>query len=185
MSYTIPNIILWAKAAQPLARLGEVNKKRSIGGAQEKNLDMQLYNARLDLSYSYAQEPASNTTFTIGQYVLSLMGVWIFAAQSATGGGGGGGSVTPVTPIVSGGYYVLPLGVTSPPSTGQPVAGQSTYQNDLMIGATQLQYIIYNNVVMTILEADFTVDTATGILTLQNGNVFQVGDRILIPFVLA
>lgn len=93
MSYAISDIISWAEICQPLAAFGESKKKATIYGSPENDLDVQLYNARKDLEYSYAQDPSGDITFQIGQYVLSLCGVYLLQAQSITGGGG---SITPI-----------------------------------------------------------------------------------------
>lgn len=95
MSYSIPNIIQWAKISQPLARYGETKRQATSSGNMELDLDVQLYNARKDLEYAYAQAPTADSTFTIGQYVLALCGVYLQQAQAATGGGG---SVSPINP---------------------------------------------------------------------------------------
>lgn len=95
MSYAITDIIQWAKISQPLARFYQSKQTGETGGSSENYLDIQLYNARKDLEYSYSQDPTSSITFTIGQYVLALMSVYLNQAQNATGGGG---SITPITP---------------------------------------------------------------------------------------
>lgn len=117
MSYAITDIIEWAKISQPLARFGELKKKGEIGGSQEFDLDIQLYNARKDLEYSYEQSPNSNETFQIGQYVVSLMGEYLFAAMAATGGSGSTGTITSITPtplefVVSSNSFI-PTGANS------------------------------------------------------------------------
>lgn len=110
MSYPIEDIIEWAKISQPLARLYEDRQAGIAGGSSQSDLDIQIYNARKDLEYSYIQEPSSNTTFTIGQYVLSLIDVYLFEAQAATGGGG---SISPITPEESPEPYDFEVGATT------------------------------------------------------------------------
>jgi hypothetical protein len=95
MSYAITDIIDWAKAAQPLAYYGEKKKLALQHGTIEENLHIKLRMERLSLEYAYAQDPTSDQTYQIGQWVLALCGVYLFEAQAATGGGG---SISPVTP---------------------------------------------------------------------------------------
>lgn len=62
---------------------------------------------------------------------------------------------------------------------GQPVAGLTTYQNDDLIDATDLNFIIVNNVVET-LNVDFTLNTTTG--TITRNNQWFDNDTAIIPF---
>lgn len=114
MSYPITDIIQWAKVAQPLARYGEAKKKSTIGASVDEDLDLKLYITRKDVESEYALDPSSSQLFPMGNYLLTLMGVYLFAAQQASGGGG---SISPITPpaavtpnpldfIVSGGSLI-------------------------------------------------------------------------------
>lgn len=132
MSYAITDIIQWAKISQPLARFNGKKQRGENGGSPEVNLDIQIYNARKDLEYSYEQEPTSDTTFAIGQYVLSLIDVYLFQAQSTTGGGG---SITPVTPGASPDPYDFEVASTA--STNAPIKSGDT-------SVTLTRFIGYN-----------------------------------------
>lgn len=180
MAYTIPQIINWAKIAQPLARLGETTRKSRGDSGADPDLDIKLYMTRKDVEYEYAQAPSGENIFAMGNYLLSLMGIYLFAAQGVTGGGG---TISPITPSGSGQYYVIQTGVTG--AAGQPVAGESTYQNDLLIGGTQLAFIFVNDQMLSIGMGEITFDASTGTLSLQDGNVWALSQRIQIPFVRA
>lgn len=95
MSYAISDIITWAKASQALAYMGEKKKLALQHGTIEEDLHIKLYLERKSLEYSYAQDPTSDQTYQIGQWVLALCGEYLFPAQVATGGGG---SISPVVP---------------------------------------------------------------------------------------
>jgi hypothetical protein len=95
MAYTIPEIIVWSKMCQPLARIGEAKKLANGDRSADVDLDMKIYITRKDTEYSYAQEPTSDDTFAIGNYLLALCGIYLFVAQQTTIGGG---TITPVTP---------------------------------------------------------------------------------------
>lgn len=110
MSYSIPNIITWAKASQALAAIGEGKNLATRNGTIEQSLDVKLYTERKSLEYAYVQDPASNQTFLIGQGVLALCGIYLFEAQGATGGGG---SITPVTPGLIPDPYDFEITLTS------------------------------------------------------------------------
>lgn len=97
MAYTIPEIITWAKICQPLARIGEANKAAS-DRSRDVDLDMKLYDTRKDVEYEYNQDPNSTNLFSMGNYLLSLCGVYLFQAQQATTGGG---TITPITPSLT------------------------------------------------------------------------------------
>lgn len=95
MAYTPLQIIGWAAVCQPLARIGESKKRANTGGNIDTDLDMKLLMTRLDCEYEYAQDPASDNLFSMCNYLLSLCGVYLFEAITATGGG----TVTPINPI--------------------------------------------------------------------------------------
>lgn len=95
MAYTIPQIINWAKIAQPLARIGEGARRAKGDSMADVDLDIKLYMTRKDVEYEYAQDPSGDNIFSMGNYLLSLMGIYLFQAQNASGGGG---SISPVTP---------------------------------------------------------------------------------------
>jgi hypothetical protein len=62
---------------------------------------------------------------------------------------------------------------------GQPVAGLTTYQDDRLIGCTDLNFIIVNGIVELIGQS-FTINTTTG--TITRTNQWFSGDLLIIPF---
>jgi hypothetical protein len=95
MAYTIPEIITWAKIAQPLARVGEAKRLADGDDAADVDLDIKLYMTRKDVEYAYAQNSDSAILHTMGNYLLMLCGVYLFQAQQTNVGGG---IITPITP---------------------------------------------------------------------------------------
>lgn len=95
MAYTIPQILNWADIAQPLARVGEATRKARGDSGADPDLDIKIYLTKADVRYEYAQDPSGDNIFSMGNYLLSLMGIYLFQAQDASGGGG---SISPVTP---------------------------------------------------------------------------------------
>lgn len=156
MSYAITDIILWAKISQPFARRGEYIKQSSSGKG-DLDLDMKLYDTRRDLEYSFAQEPTSGTTFSIGNYLLSLMGVYLFIAQQQTVGGG---SITPIVPATA----TFPLFITS-----DEFADATHYNNSNIVGFTLAIFVNEYTQQWLIAGANTFEYTATGINILIPG----------------
>lgn len=119
MGYPITSILTWAKASQALAAIGESKRLATQQGNIEERLDVKLYVERLSLQYAYDQDPTSNETFNIGQWVLALCGIYLFEAQQATGGGGSISPVTPPATTVPNPYDWVVSGSSFPLSTGQ------------------------------------------------------------------
>lgn len=119
MSYAIADIITWAKASQALAYAGERNKLAFQHGTIESNLDQKLYLERKSLEYAYAQDPTSNQTYLIGQWVLALCGEYLFEAQQATGGGG---SISPINPSEVPEQLDFVIGASTPLTPGDSTA---------------------------------------------------------------
>lgn len=95
MAYATLDLINWAKICQPLARHGEAKRKGTQGATLDEDLDIKLAITRADLEYEYNQDSASENLFPMGNYLLTLMGIYFFQAQQATGSGG---SISPLTP---------------------------------------------------------------------------------------
>jgi hypothetical protein len=97
MPYSIPDLVNWGKICQPLARHGEAKRKGTQGQTLDEDLDMKLYITRKDVEYEYDQDPTSENLFAMGNYFLTLMGIYFFAARQASGSGG---SISPLTPDI-------------------------------------------------------------------------------------
>jgi hypothetical protein len=183
MSYSVSQIIGWAKSSQALAFIGEIKRQALNGGPVDLDLHKKLYVERKSLEWQLAQDPSDSDGILYGQknYVYALCGSYVFAAMQASGGGS---VIIPGNPTTSGGYYVINTeAVSSDPTDGSPTIGSFVYQSDLLVGATQLFYIIVNNTMETILMGDFSFDSATGSITRLNP--WQEGDKVQIPFVRA
>ena len=63
-------------------------------------------------------------------------------------------------------------------NTGSPVAGQNTWQNNSLIGATELEIIFVNKNPETEIDGDFSLNSTTG--TITRNNVWFTGDTLVI-----
>lgn len=177
MSYTIPNIITWAKYSQPLARLDAIKKKAFTGGGGniDDKLDIKIYLTRKSVEFEYAQDTTSSNLFELGNYLYALCFTYVLAAQEATGGGG---SISPITPRAD--YIYAQLSLTVGGGSGHPVNGAGTYQNDDLIGAMDLNFFIVGNTTYSV-GSDYTFNSTTGTITLVT-NTWFTGDAVIIPF---
>lgn len=99
MAYLVSDIIEWAEISQALAAIGEPKKKALQLGSWDEDLHIKLYVERTSLEYAYAQDPTSDDTYMIANWVYALCGAYVFTAQQQTGGGG---SISPITPTGTG-----------------------------------------------------------------------------------
>lgn len=97
----------------------------------------------------------------------------IAAASAATGGG----SSSPKN-------YIAPFSLSVIVGNGanSPQSGVFTFTSPSLVGALNINHIIVNNNNESKDYGDFAFDTATGTLTKTNGNAFQLGDVIIIPY---
>lgn len=119
MPYAITDLVNWAKICQPLARHGESKRQGVQGKTLDIDLDMKLYNTRRDVEYEYDQDNNSENLFAMGNYLLTLMFPYFFAARQASGSGG---SISPISPdvlvpddidFIVDGSTIIPTGGTS------------------------------------------------------------------------
>lgn len=116
MAYSIPNIIQWAKICQPLAAIGEKKKLGLTGGTVDTDLHIKIYITRKDVEYAYAQDPTASELFIMGNYLLLLLGTYLFEAQDLTGSGG---SITPISPADAPEPYDFDVSASSFIATGE------------------------------------------------------------------
>lgn len=87
----------------------------------------------------------------------------------------GSGTVT----IINRATYTL--AVKTGNGAGHPVDGATSYQNNLLIGATDVNYIIAAKSIETILDGDFTFNTTTGTVS-RAPNTFGTGDTLIVHY---
>lgn len=75
--------------------------------------------------------------------------------------------------------FVLALKVDG--TIGQPVAGLSTYQNNILKGAVDIQWIFLAKQILTIKDGDFSFDSVTGIIDISP-NLFFANDSLIINY---
>lgn len=174
MAYPIPQILTWSKMCQPLARIGEA-KKSASDKTRDTDLDMKIYLTRKDVEYEYAQDPSSDKLFSMGNYLLSLCGVYLFTAQQMTAGGG---SVTPVSPSLIPDPYDFEVDASSFIATGDTTKtfpGSWEGFNILFVRNHITQSIVNDGGGNTY----YSWDKTNAILTLFNGaaqstEIFQI-----------
>ncbi len=64
---------------------------------------------------------------------------------------------------------------------GHPVNGQSTYQNNILKGALDVNYLFLAKQIFTILDGDFSFDAETGTVDISP-NQFFTGDTLIINY---
>jgi len=172
MAYSIPEIIVWSKISQPLARIGEAKKRATNNGSIDKDLDIELYLTRKDVEYEYGQDTDSSNLYAMGNYLLALCGVYLFQAQETVVGGG---TITPIIPRISLDPYDFEVSASSFIATGETskvIAG--------FVGFNLL--FVRNNVTQSTVNQGGTYyswSKLTGLFTLingaaQGGELFQI-----------
>lgn len=172
---SIPEIIEVAKVSQELAQ-NDIAKGSLFGKRIDERLGKMLYMERKSLEWLYDLDNTNTTLRAVGDYVYDLCGNYGLKAQQIIATSGGGSAVNPSNPY---GYVYDTLELLVNGESGNPTSGEYTYQNDLLIGATDLRFIIVDNVTETN-GADFTFNSITG--TITRNNQFIEGSRIVIPF---
>lgn len=64
-------------------------------------------------------------------------------------------------------------------NAGSPIVGQNDFQNNALIGASEINYIIVNKTIEFIGE-DYLFNSTTG--TITRNNTYQVGDKMVTPY---
>lgn len=110
MPYSSADIITWAKATQALAARNEPKLSALTGMSITPRLDHILRIERTSLEWQLSQDPTDEDEllFPIGNYVLSLIGMYLSEAQIDSGVGGGL-VVDPTTPSSSVSSSIFPL----------------------------------------------------------------------------
>lgn len=172
---SIPEIIEVAKVSQELAQ-NDIAKGNLFGKRIDERLGKMLYMERKALEWLYVEDSTNNSLRAVGDYVYDLCWNYGLKAQQIIATSGGGSAVNPSNPYA---YVYDTLELTVDGQSGSPVAGQYTYQNDILIGATDLRFIIVDNVTETN-GVDFTFNSITGTIT-RNNQYFE-NSKIVIPF---
>lgn len=73
------------------------------------------------------------------------------------------------------------LAVLTGRGIGHPVDGQSTYQNNLLKGSTDTEFVFLAKQTLSKIKQDFTLDTITGIIDISP-LTFIDGDDLIIPY---
>ena len=134
------------------------------GGSLNKSLPREIYQTRKNVEWMYAQDPTNQYLVEVGNYLYALCGRYISQAKTILGSNGGV-VIPPSSSTNTYAFAEIPINVNG--DSGQPIAGTSVYQNNLMIGAKDIYQItldaqIYYNGV------GFTFNAATGTITMLN-----------------
>ena len=177
MSYTIPEIIVWSEISQPLARMGEAKRLALGDNAADVDLDMKLYDTRIDVAYAYAQNADADILHIMGNYLLMLCGRYLFQSQATIAGGG---SITPIVPGTGPTPPYYDFTVNASTSFILTAATSKTFPSS-WIGYNIL--FVRNSITQSTVNDGVTTayswDKTTGILTLingaaQTGELFQI-----------
>lgn len=87
--------------------------------------------------------------------------------------------ITNPTTIINRTAYVLNVKVDG--AIGSPVSGASSYQNNILIGATDLVYIFLAKQILTLKDGDFTFNNVTGTIDISPNTLFT-GDTLIAHF---
>lgn len=135
----------------------------------------------IDFGYDYRSCFNSQSQFTVPTTAANL------AAIGSMGGGGTGGSGTSPCSIINNNYITInntngfTLAVQANGNAGEPVAGSSTYQNNVLIGASNNNWILLAKQVLTLLDGDYTINYATGVIDISP-NIFISGDSLIVTY---
>lgn len=102
--------------------------------------------------------------------------------NGSNGTGGNSGNSTTIinnNTIINRTAFVLAVKATG--TTGMPVPGQSTYQNNVLKGALDVEFILLAKQVLTKEDGDFSLDPATGIVDISP-NQFVLNDSLIINY---
>lgn len=107
----------------------------------------------------------------------------VSGGASSPGAGGGDSNTTIInnypTTIINNPSYKLAVKTGNGP--GHPVEGQTSYQNNLFIQATDIEFIFLAKQTLSKIDGDFTHDAATGTIQLT-GLTFFNGDSLIVPY---
>lgn len=158
MAYTTLQIIGWMAASQPLARRGEYIKLSQGDTSADPDLDIKLYNTRKDIEWAYNNNADTDILFAISNYGLSLCGVYLFEAQSATGGG----TVTPIGPSTPTQTIISPIRITGA-NFASATAWDGNNGDNINILSTYTLQVFWNDVNRFLEEGTEWTRTSTGI----------------------
>lgn len=158
MAYTIPQIIGWMAASQPLARIGEAKKLANGDSSADLDLDIKLYNTRLDIQYAYNQNADADIQHLMGNYGLMLCGTYLFEAQQQTGGG----TVTPISPTNPIQNIVSPIYITGANFASATAWNGNNGDNINILSSYTLQ-VYWNDIPRFLIEGTEWTRTSSGI----------------------
>lgn len=168
MSYPITDILDWAEAAQPLAAIGEYKNSALKGGSFDLDLHTKIYIERNSLQYAYEQDPTDDDTYLIGNWVLALLGAYLFGAQNASGSGGS--TASPSIP----GVVESPIQIRGD-DFASALSWQGTNGQSIPILATYTLQVFYNPSSIFLIEGVDWTRTVTG-FDITLGGVFSSFD---------
>lgn len=158
MAYTIPQIIGWMAASQPLARLGEAKRLAEGDDAADLDLDVKLYTTRLDIQYAYNQNADADIQHLMGNYGILLMGRYMFEAQQQTGGG----TITPISPVNPIQNIISPIPITGSNFSSATAWDGDNSDNISILSSYTLQ-VYWNDIQRFLIQGTEWTRTSTGV----------------------
>jgi hypothetical protein len=173
----IASIISLSKICQYLSSYDVTLDTALNGGTLNSSLPRQIYQTRKNVEWMYSQNPNESTLVEVGNYLYALCGRYISVAKTILGSQGG----VIIPPSSSTNTYAFnQLYLVVDGNSGSPVVNTSTYQNSLLIGATDVYQITINKQIFYDLQ-DYTFNAVTGTITLLN-YIFNTGDIMIMTF---
>lgn len=154
----ITDILQQAEVSQYLAT-NQIANGNIFSGVLDNNLDKILYTERKSVAWAYSQNNNDPSLVKTGNYLFWLMGKFRLQAIGIIAGGGGGTPISPITPPISSGTYLIPI-------LAAAFADATNYNNPLIVGKN-LQ-IFYNNINRFLLSGEYS-STSTGVQILLDG----------------
>jgi hypothetical protein len=136
------------------------------GGSLNQNLGREIYQARKNVEWMYANNSDDANLVYVGDYLYALCGKYISKAQVILGYGGGGVIITPSTPISTIQFSV------GGSQQYAPTNGQTQYNNPTLANTTT--YSIYCSAVADYLiqGSDFIYLVTGGFELLSTGRIY-------------
>lgn len=177
---SISEIINYAKISQYLALYDRAKLTFfSNGNVPTEDLPNLIYQVRKSVEREYLQNyyPTSPQLEENANYLYNLCNRYIQQAIGIFNGGGGGIIVNPTN---NNQYVYSELLLIVNGVAGQPVVNTSTYQNNQLIGAIDINEITINKQLFYI-GTDYTFNLTTGTITLLN-YIWNTGDIAVLSF---
>jgi hypothetical protein len=173
----IPSIISLSKICEYLAKYDSIIDNGLNNGSLNSNLSKEIYQARKNVEYMYNENPTDINLVLMGDYLYALCSGLMSKAKTIFGSNGG----VIIPPNSSTNVYAFAqLRIVVDGNSGSPIVNTSTYQNNELIGATELYQITIAQQIMYV-GTGYTFNSVTGTLTFVN-YIWNTDDVAVLTF---